>query len=111
MHSIKALVLVMGLLILAGLGLLVYGVVGQVSEDAGPGAAPDEPGGSGARGGFDAASVMLPAGCVLAEAHLEAGRLVLRAEGPEGRPDCQQVILLDPASGAELGRITIAPQP
>ncbi len=101
MHSIKALVLFMGLLILAGLGLLVYGVVGQVSEVAGP----------GAPGGFDAASVPLPAGCVLAEAHLEAGRLVLRAEGPLGRPDCQQVILLDPASGAELGRITIAPQP
>lgn len=107
MHSIKALVLVMGLLILAGLGLLVYGVVGQVSELAAPGA----PSGPGAPGGFDAASVPLPAGCVLAEAHLEAGRLVLRAEGPLGRPDCQQVILLDPASGAELGRITIAPQP
>ncbi len=104
MHSIKALVLFMGLLILAGLGLLVYGVVGRVSELAGPGA-------PGARSGFDAASVTLPAGCVLAEAHLEAGRLVLRAEGPLGRPDCQQVILLDPANGAELGRITIAPQP
>ncbi len=104
MQSIKALVIVMGLLILAGLGLLVYGVVGQVSELAGP-VAPDVP------GGFDAASVTLPVGCVLAEAHLEAGRLVLRAAGPSGRPDCQLVILLDPASGAELGRITIAPQP
>ena len=104
MQSIKALVIVMGLLILAGLGLLVYGVIARVSEVAGPGA-------PSARGGFDAASVALPAGCVLAEAHLEAGRLVLRAEGPEGRPDCQQVILLDPANGAELGRVTIAPQP
>ncbi len=110
MHSIKALVLVMGLLILAGLGLLVYGVVGQVSELAAPGA-PGAPRGPSAPGGFDAASVTLPAGCVLAEAHLEAGRLVLRAGGPASRPDCQQVILLDPASGAELGRITIAPQP
>jgi hypothetical protein len=104
MQSIKALVIFMGLLILAGLGLLVYGVVGQVSEVAGPGV-------PGAPGGFDAASVTLPAGCVLAQARIEAGRLVLRAEGPSGRPDCQQVILLDPASGAELGRITVAPQP
>jgi hypothetical protein len=108
MQSIKALVIFMGLLILAGLGLLVYGVVGQVSEVAGPGAPPGE---LGAPGGFDAASVTLPAGCVLAQARIEAGRLVLRAEGPSGRPDCQQVILLDPASGAELGRITVAPQP
>ena len=105
MQSVKALVIFMGLLILAGLGLLVYGVVGQVSEIAGPGTPPGTP------GGFGAASVTLPAGCVLAEARLDEGRLVLRAEGPSGRPDCQQVILLDPASGAELGRITIAPQP
>ncbi len=104
MHAIKALVIVMGLLILAGLGLLVYGGVGQVSELAGPDAADRS-------GGFDAASVTLPVGCVLAEAHLEAGRLVLRAAGPSARPDCQQVILLDPASGAELGRVKIVPQP
>ena len=101
MKSIKALVIIMGLLILAGLGLLVYGVVGQVSEIAGPGDAE----------GFDAATVTLPAGCVLAEARLDEGRLVLRAEGPADRPDCQQVILIDPDSGAELGRITLAPQP
>ena len=109
MQSVKALVIFMGLLILAGLGLLVYGVVGQVSEIAGPGTPPGTP--AGTPGGFGAASVTLPAGCVLAEARLDEGRLVLRAEGPSGRPDCQQVILLDPASGAELGRITIAPQP
>ena len=123
MQSIKALVVFMGLLILAGLGLLVYGVVNQVSEVAAPdtpgppdppgppGADPGAPGGPGVRGGFDAASVALPAGCVLAEARLEDGRLVLRAGGPLGRPDCQQVILLDPDSGAELGRVKIAPQP
>ena len=104
MQSIKALVIFIGLLILAGLGLLVYGVVGRVSEVAGPG----DP---GAPDGFDAASVTLPAGCVLAEARIDEGRLVLRVEDPSSRPDCQQVILLDPASGAELGRITIAPQP
>ncbi len=99
MKSIKALVIIMGLLILAGLGLLVYGVAGQVSEISGPGDS----------AGFDAASVRLPAGCVLAEARLDEGRLVLRVEGPADRPDCQLVILLDPDSGAELGRITFVP--
>jgi len=99
MQSLKALVVFMGLLIVAGLGLVVYGMMGQLS------------GGPGAGGGFDAASVPLPAGCSLAQAEIGEGRLVLRAEGPADRPDCQQVILLDPESGAELGRITVAPQP
>jgi hypothetical protein len=107
MHSLKALVIFMGLLIVAGLGLVVYGMVSRVAEVAGP----LGPGARGAPGRFEAASVALPAGCVLAEAHLEAGRLVLRAGGPAERRDCQQVILLDPDSGAELGRITVAPQP
>ncbi len=109
MQSIKALVIVMGLLILAGLGLLVYGMVNQLSDGPGAGAPLGVP--LGVPGGFDAASVTLPAGCVLAEARLDEGRLVLRAEGPADRPDCQLVILLDPDSGAERGRITIAPQP
>ncbi len=99
MKSLKALVIFMGLLIVAGLGLVAYGMVSQVADD--PGAA----------GGFGETKLLLPAGCRLAEARLDEGRLVLRAEGPADRPDCQQVILLDPASGAELGRVTIAPQP
>ena len=101
MKSIKAVVIVMGLLILAGLGLLVYGMVNQISKVAIPVVSD----------GFDAASVALPAGCVLAEARIDEGRLVLRIEGPPNNPECQLVILLDPDSGAELGRITLAPQP
>ena len=101
MKSIKALVIFMGLLIVAGLGLLVYGMVNQISGVASPGVSD----------GFDAASVALPAGCVLAEARIDEGRLVLRIEGPPSYPHCQQVILLDPDSGAELGRIQIKPQP
>ena len=101
MKSIKAVVIVMGLLILAGLGLLVYGMVNQISKVAIP-VVSDR---------FDAASVALPAGCVLAEARIDEGRLVLRIEGPPSHPECQLVILLDPDSGAELGRITLAPQP
>jgi hypothetical protein len=102
MKSIKALVIFMGLLIVAGLGLLVYGLANGISDLPGTGAGP---------GGFDAASVALPAGCVLAEARLDEGRLVLRVDGPPSYPKCQQVILLDPDSGAELGRIHITPQP
>ena len=100
MHSIKVLVLFMGLLILAGLGLLVYGVVGQVSELAGPGA----PSGPSAPSGFDSASVTLPAGCVLAEAHLEAGRLVRVgsfADSPDPRGGRSGVLHHSPTFGID----------
>lgn len=102
MQSLKALVIFMGLLIVAGIGLVVYGMASGISGLPETGAGP---------GGFDVASVALPAGCVLAQADLDGDRLVLRAEGPADRPDCQLVILLDPASGAELGRVEIATQP
>lgn len=99
MKPLKALVIFMGLLIVVGLGLVVYGMASRVSDLPGTAA------------GFEAAAVTLPAGCSLAEARIEAGRLVLRADGPAGRADCQQVILLDPESGRELGRVTVAPRP
>ncbi len=98
MHALKGFVVFMGLLIVAGLALVVYAMVTRVSD------------GTGSAGGFDATTVPLPAGCTLAEARIEAGRLVLRAEGPAER-GCQQVILLDPESGKVLGRITVAPEP
>ncbi len=98
MQAIKGFVVFMGLLIVAGLALVVYAMVTRVSDSTGP------------SGGFDATAVPLPAGCTLAEAHIEAGRLVLRAEGAAER-GCQQVILLDPESGEVLGRVIVEPQP
>ena len=98
MHALKGFVVFMGLLIVAGLALVVYAMVTRVSD------------GTGSAGGFDATTVPLPAGCTLAEAGIEAGRLILRAEGPAER-GCQQVILLDPESGKVLGRVTVVPEP
>ena len=98
MQAIKGFVVFMGLLIVAGLALVVYALMTRVSD------------GAGSSDGFDATTVPLPAGCTLAEARIEAGRLILRAEGPAGR-GCQQIILLDPESGKLLGRITIVPEP
>ncbi len=91
MGALKALVVFMGILIVAGLGLLVYGAVGRLP-------APQS-------GGFGNAAVTLPPGCTVAAAQIDAGVLVLRADGPPER-GCQQVILLDPDSGRELGRVT-----
>ena len=101
MQSIKILVIFMGLLILAGLGLLVYGVVNQVSEVAGPGGpvAPDAP------GGFDEVEIPLPAGCSVVETRVDGGRLIVRTDGPDSNAPCQKIIIIDLESGEVLGRV------
>lgn len=91
MRALKALVVFLGLLIAAGLALLTYAVIGGL-----PDARPK---------GFGDTTVDLPPGCVIAEAVLAGGTLVLRADGPAER-GCQRVILLDPESGRVLGRVT-----
>ncbi len=97
MQSIKALVIFMGLLILAGLGLLVYGVVGQVSEV------------TGTEGGFDETVLSLPVGCSVVETRVYGDRLVVRTEGPLGYKPCQKIIIIDLQSGEVVGRVKIAP--
>ncbi|MCH8036311.1 MAG: hypothetical protein IIC53_04215, partial [Proteobacteria bacterium] len=82
MQAIKGFVVFMGLLIVAGLALVVYALMTRVSD------------GAGSSDGFDATTVPLPAGCTLAEARIEAGRLILRTAGPAERRS-QQVLLLD----------------
>ena len=101
MQSIKALVIFMGLLILAGLGLLVYGLVSQVSEVAGPGGAvaPDAP------GGFDDVDIPLPTGCSVVEARIDGDRLIVRTDEPDSNEPCQKIIIIDLRSGEVLGRV------
>jgi len=101
MQSIKALVIFMGLLILAGLGLLVYGMVNQVSDVGGPGGpvAPDD------LSGFDEVDIPLPAGCSVVEARVDGDRLIVRTGGPDGNEPCQKIIIIDLKSGEVLGRV------
>ena len=92
MQALKGLVIGMGILIVLGLALVAYGLVSRVSKNGGEGA------------GFGEMSLGLPAGCSIAEARGHEGRLILRAEGPEDR-GCQQIIIVDMASGKILGRV------
>ena len=101
MQSIKALVIFMGLLILAGLGLLVYGAVGQVSEIAGPSTAD----------GFDETVITLPVGCSVVETRVDGDRLIVRTDGPLGYKPCRKIIIIDLQSGEVVGRVSIVPQP
>lgn len=98
MQSLKALVIIMGLLIVAGLGLVVYGFAAR---------APDAVGGAA---GFGEVDLPLPAGCVIAASETAEGRLILRLDGPP-EAGCQQVVVLDLDSGEVLGRVTARPGP
>ncbi len=92
MQALKALVIGMGILIVLGLALVAYGLVGRSSkQDVGV-------------AGFDTLKLALPPGCNIAEARVSDGHLVVRSDGPMER-GCQQVFLIDMASGKILGRV------
>lgn len=116
MQTVKAFVIFMGLLIAAGLGLLGYVLVDRLAGKAGGGRDFGEAGGgrdfgeAGDGRGFGEVALSLPAGCVIAAAQFDEGRLVLRTDGPRER-GCQQVVVIDPDSGQVVGRIKAAPQP
>jgi hypothetical protein len=115
MQALKAVVIFMGILIVAGLGLLAYGLVTKIG---------------GPESGKDQASDNNPASVKVNEAHYsafgtvetelpvsadgqpgrvidmtaEAGRLVLRVEMPDGG---QSLMVFDMKTGATLGTIRL----
>ena len=117
MQALKALIIGMGLLILAGFG--VVGVTlynratapedsGGKAESAGD-AAPDAATGAGAETkaplpSFGLARLGLPAGSRVVETTAEGGRLMLRVRDPAG---AETIHVIDLATGARLGTIEI----
>lgn len=116
MRSLKALVVVMGILIVAVSGLLVYGLVqrssdpgfsffGTAKAPAAPAAQPTpvQPTAPAVLAPFGDITVRLPAGCQVEDMKPDGGRLFLRV-GPAGGA-CAQVIAVDLASGRVLGNV------
>lgn len=99
MQALKALVIFMGVLIVAGMVLLVYGLMtrtGGGGEQAAAGGPLNIP--------FGALDLTIPDGCALGGAELAGDRLVIRVTGQVGR-GCQQLVIVDLAKGQELGRV------
>jgi hypothetical protein len=93
MQALKFMVIGMGVLIVAGLALLFYGLaegVGKLGGEAHP---------------LGEVVVPVPEGCVIAASTIEAPYLVLRLDGLAER-GCQQVVLVDLESGRVAGRVT-----
>ncbi len=96
MQPLKVLVIVMGVVIVVGLGVVVVTVIDRLGKRA-----------AGARS-FDTASLLLPKGCHVIGMAGAGARLALRlGDGP----DCQLILLVDPESGRETGRIGLLEQP
>lgn len=93
MQALKIVVIAMGLLIVAGLALLFYGLAEGVGK-LGGGAAP-----------LGEVVVPVPEGCVIADSRIDVPYLVLRLDGLAER-GCQQVVLVDLESGRVTGRVT-----
>lgn len=94
MGAIKALVAVLGLVIVAMIGLVIWGLLRQ-GESLRKGPA------------FEELSLAVPAGCSLAAVEPGGGELlILRLDGPLEH-GCQQAVLVDRASGRVTGRIRL----
>lgn len=104
MQALKALVIVMGVLIIAGLAVIVVTIYNRMqARTASAGAAAD-----GELPAFDRAAVPVPAGCRVAAMQPAGDRLLLQLAGIAG---CEQILVVDLRSGRLLGRLDLVAAP
>ena len=94
--TLKAVVIVMGILIIIGFAVVVVEITRRVTTLGGSTAA-----------AVGTRTISLPSGCTVAQIAGVGDRLVLRLEPAASCPD---LIYLD-ASGREVGRVELAPAP
>ena len=95
MQALKVLVGVMGALIIVGTVVVMVTIVQRMGR--GPAAS-----------GFGKASLVLPRGCRVVEMTTAGAKLALRlGDGP----DCQGIVIVDPETGRETGRLQLLAQP
>ncbi len=92
----------MGVLLVAGLGLLAYGVATRTGES---GAKPAATAMFSAVREFGAVGVPVPAGARVEQALVVGDRVVLRISGGGDR-----LIVLDPAGGSVAGSFVLVPE-
>jgi hypothetical protein len=99
MRALKVLVVVMGVLLLAGFAVLVVTIMSRMSQratPAAPAAVHPVP--------FGNAAVRLPADALVMEVQGAGDRILLRLDLADGS---EMLLVLDAATGAELGRIKL----
>jgi hypothetical protein len=106
MQALKALVIIMGVLIFAGMGLLVYGLMTRVTQDdeVSQVSADHRP----APQAFGDVEYNLPAGASVAGVSVDNGRAVVHVRLPGGGAEIR---VFDLATGAVKGRIRLKGTP
>ncbi len=102
MRALKALVIVMGVLILAGMGLVGYGIVKRT-------AIPERPAQPAAAARpYGPVELALPSGARIARTRTSGERLIVELELASGG---ERLLVLDLATGELVGTIDLKPQP
>ncbi|MBM3600661.1 MAG: hypothetical protein FJX35_20860 [Alphaproteobacteria bacterium] len=104
MRTLKVLVVVMGLLLIAGVAIFITEIVRRLVAMRPPVTATTTAIGPG----FDEKTVELPKNGRLTGVHTESGRVILRVLLPGNR---ETLIVLDLATGERLGTINVNPAP
>jgi hypothetical protein len=102
MRAIKGLVVFLGVLLVAGLGLLGYGLYAKKPPNKGMSPAP-----AGVTAEFGAVSVPVPAGSRIEQMTSAGERVVLRLSGPGP----EHLLVVDPAQGRVVGSFVLIPEP
>jgi len=99
MRALKVLVVVMGVLLIAGFAVVVVTIMGRMTQKAAP-AAPV----AAHLSPFGNATVSLPADSLVMEVQGAGDRILLRLDLRDGT---EMLLVLDAATGTELGRIKL----
>lgn len=106
MRAIKGLVVFLGVLLLAGLGLLGYGLYSKAPVKGTPSAAPATTAVAPVAD-FGQLAVPVPAGSRIEQMMVAGERVVLRLSG--GGPE--RILVLDPGQGKVAGSFVLTPEP
>ncbi len=104
MQALKAIVVILGILIVISFGLLIYGFYSRMTD-------PDftivRSGEKTVEAGPRVGQITVPDGCSVAEMTPSNDRLFVRLSG--GEPTCNRILIVDIDSGREVAVFTLAP--
>lgn len=112
MKALKALVIFMGVLIIAGVGLVIYAIASKVGPKPAPAASvavAEAPAVSGAGAAFGGVAVDLPAGAAILQVFAAGDRVIVRVGG--GKGVAERLIVLDPVRGEVAGSFRFVASP
>jgi hypothetical protein len=103
MQALKVLVVLMGLLIVAGVAIIGWTVYSRTSRMVAAKPAAD----------FAGDALPIPPGCRLGQMESAEGRIWLRLEGGPASPNgaCDRLLVLDAATGKLIGELAPAASP